>query len=290
MAIRKTSTSNILNTVHRDASAGSTKIADIPDTPTIGTATAGAESATITYTVANTGGIGTTFTALSNPGSITGTGSSPITVSGLTAATAYTFTVKSGNTTGDSPYSSASNSITALAGGAFESIATVTVGSGGTSTITFSSIPATYKHLQIRALARTDRAGNYSSNMNLQFNTDTANNYADHDINGNGSTAQAESGTTKNNIAMNRITGASSGSDIFGVVVADILDYTNTNKYKTVRWFGGFDNNSTQGEIYFGSGLWQSTSAVSTITLQSVSGAVNFTQYSSFALYGIKGA
>lgn len=88
------------------------KVVDIPTAPTIGTATAGAESATVAFTASTQGGPVTTFTALSNPGSITGTGTSPVTVSGLTAGTAYTFTVRGNNATGSSEYSSASNSIT----------------------------------------------------------------------------------------------------------------------------------------------------------------------------------
>jgi hypothetical protein len=87
--------------------------AAIPNAPTIGTATkTGATSATVTYTAASLGALGTTFTATSNPGSVTGTGSSPITVSGLTGGTNYTFTVKATNANGDSPASSASNQIT----------------------------------------------------------------------------------------------------------------------------------------------------------------------------------
>jgi len=89
-----------------------TEISDVPDAPTIGTATAGASSATVTYTAAATGGAVTTFTATSSPGSITGTGASPITVSGLTNGTAYTFTVRGANSTGTSPASAASNSVT----------------------------------------------------------------------------------------------------------------------------------------------------------------------------------
>jgi len=269
--------------------AGITPVASIP---TIGAATALTSSTASVAFTAPGAYAATTYTATSSPGGLTGTSAtSPITVSGLSEQTAYTFTVTATNASGTSSPSAASSSITTPVAFApesgYDSLAAVTL-SASASSITFAGIPSGYKHLQIRALARTDRAGNYASNMNLQFNTDTANNYADHDVNGNGSNAQAEAGTTKNNIAMQRITGASAASSIFGVVVADILDYTNTNKYKTVRWLGGFDNNSTQGEIYFGSGLWQSTSAVSTITLQSVSGAVNFTQYSSFALYGVK--
>ena len=92
-----------------------TEIVDVPDAPTIGTATAGAAGsgqATVTYTAAATGGAVTTFTATSTPGSLTGTGASPITVSGLTIGTAYTFTVKGTNSTATGPESAASNSVT----------------------------------------------------------------------------------------------------------------------------------------------------------------------------------
>lgn len=93
------------------------KVVDIPTAPTVGTATAATESATVEYTAATKGGPATTFTALSNPGSITGTGSSsPITVSGLTGGTAYTFTVRGSNATGSGEYSAASNSVTPIAG------------------------------------------------------------------------------------------------------------------------------------------------------------------------------
>lgn len=92
------------------------KVVDIPSTPTIGTATGDALSANVAFTAATKGGPATTYTALSNPGSITGTGSSsPINVSGLTAGTAYTFTVRGNNATGSGEYSSTSNSATPTA-------------------------------------------------------------------------------------------------------------------------------------------------------------------------------
>ncbi len=96
--------------------AGVTPIPDVPDAPTIGTATAGEGSATVTYTAAATGGAVTTFTATSTPGSLTGTGASPITVSGLTNGTAYTFTVKGTNSTATGVESAASNSVTPVIG------------------------------------------------------------------------------------------------------------------------------------------------------------------------------
>jgi hypothetical protein len=88
------------------------KVVDIPTVPTIGTATAGNQSASIAFTPSIVGGPTTTFTALSNPGSITGTGTSPIVVAGLTSGTAYTFTVRGTNPTGSSEYTAASNSVT----------------------------------------------------------------------------------------------------------------------------------------------------------------------------------
>lgn len=283
MAIRKVSNSGLEGSIYKDASAKTSKIADIPDAPTIGTATAGAESATVTYTAALTGGTATTFTALSNPGSITATGSSPITVSGLTAAAAYTFTIKAGNTTGDSAYSSASNSITALAGSAFESIATATP--NGTS-VTFSSIPQTYKHLQIRAIVRTSRNDATTDVLTFTFNGDGANNYATHGLVGNGSSASAHGYTPyATPIYLDGIPSSTAAANTFGAVSIDILDYTNTNKYKTVKALGGADYNGS-GQVRLVSGVWLNTAAVTSITFGSVG---SYLANSSFALYGIKG-
>ena len=89
----------------------------VPQAPTIGSATAGVQSASVPFTANATGGSAITgYTVTSSPGSLTGTGaSSPITVSGLTAGTAYTFTVTATNANGTSAASSASNSVTPAA-------------------------------------------------------------------------------------------------------------------------------------------------------------------------------
>jgi hypothetical protein len=161
--------------------------------------------------------------------------------------------------------------------GAMIPIATVTVGSGGSSTITFSDIPQNYEHLQLRAFV-----GNSSSYATLRFNSDTTtSNYRHHYIYGSGSSALA--GTIANNayFPSTGITGAYGG-------IMDILDYSNTNKYKTCRVIEGYDNNTGGGNIYFTSNLWMSTNAITSFTLTNNSG--NFPQYSSFALYGIKRA
>jgi len=169
----------------------------------------------------------------------------------------------------------------------YESIATVTVGAGGQSSISFTSIPSTYKHLQIRAIARSSRNDQNGSFANVTLNSDSGANYSWHFLNGNGSSTQAIGRSAQNAIEVDRWATSLVTANTFGTFVFDILDYVSANKNKTVRYLGGYDGNGN-GEIYLGSGAWyNSSTAVSSITLTEGSG--NFTQYSSFALYGIKG-
>ena len=168
--------------------------------------------------------------------------------------------------------------------GSYESISTVTVGSGGAADVTFSSIPATYTHLQIRGISKTDRADD-NDVVKMQFNSDTASNYSHHVVLGTGSSVVAAANANTSSILT--ISGAAANvSSVFGSGVIDILDYKNTNKYKTVRTLGGYESNST-GFISLQSGNWRSTSAITSIVLSPNIGS-NFNQYSQFALYGIK--
>ena len=160
--------------------------------------------------------------------------------------------------------------------GAYDSIATA-VGTGSSGTITFSSIPSTYTHLQIRLIANTGA----SANINVRYNSDTGSNYAYHQLVGDGSSASAAAVSS----STVQYGGYSTSSD-YGVAVIDILDYANTNKYKTLRSLHGSDANGA-GLVLLRSGLWQNTNAINTINLISTSG--NFTTGSSFALYGIRG-
>lgn len=178
-----------------------------------------------------------------------------------------------------------------LSAGSFESIATVTVGAGGTSSITFTSIPQTYTHLQLRWMVRSTYADVTSwQNMtfNAAFNSGTTG-YVDHYLRGNGSTASSGFENLQNKINYGESTGANSGANMFGVGIIDILDYSNTNKNKTVRMLDGHDQNGS-GAIFLRSGLWASTSAITSIYLGNSDYSANFAQYSSYALYGIKGA
>jgi hypothetical protein len=173
-----------------------------------------------------------------------------------------------------------------LSSDTFNSISTVTVGSGGASTITFNSIPATYSHLQIRGVARG--SGTTSFGVLMRFNGDTASNYSSHRLDGNGTTAtggaNSSVGAMYTNLMMPK---SSANSNVFGAAVFDILDYSNVNKFKSVNTIFAFDTNGS-GQVGLGSGNWRSTSAISSITL--VPESDNFAQYSTFALYGIKAA
>ncbi len=170
----------------------------------------------------------------------------------------------------------------------YESIATVTVGSGGASTISFTSIPSTYQHLQIRGIARTTASQDRES-LKLTFNSDTGSNYARHSLWGSGSAASAFGEASTAFILLTDFAAATATASIFGSAVTDVLDYKNTNKYTTVRSLGGVDLNAAV-TVFDGlnSGLWMNTAAVSSITLTPFSGS-NFVKYSSFALSGIKG-
>lgn len=170
--------------------------------------------------------------------------------------------------------------------GGFESLQTVTVGSGGQSSISFTSIPSTYKHLQIRLIGRIDRAGEANDFFTIRYNSDAGSNYAWHALEGSGSTTYGESGGGTSLPRCGDITATTAGSGIFGVGVIDILDYTNTSKYKTTRTFTGRDA-SGSGWVWFGSSLWKNSAAISTITIVPTFGTA-FQQNTQFALYGIK--
>jgi hypothetical protein len=161
----------------------------------------------------------------------------------------------------------------------YESIASAS-GTGSSGTITFSSIPSTYTHLQLRVFSATSRVGGASGSGAMQFNSDTTGtNYYTHALYGNGATPSAA--------AFNENYGLWYYGDTTTYVagVIDILDYANTNKYKTVRELIGFDQNGS-GQVGLISMLWKNTAAISTITFTAPT--YNFGTGARFALYGIK--
>ena len=283
--------------IKRANTSGITKsgvaIADVPDAPTIGTATDGGTgtSVIVTYTAATTGGTATTFTATSTPGSITGTGSSPITVTGLTQGTAYTFKVKGTNSTATGPESAASNSVTPILLGDYDLIATSTVVGSSTTYVEFANIPSTYKYLEIRGY------GSYSAaayrNVSIQLGTtsvDTGSNYGQRwtMYNNNSASAFASTGQTSSALVHSFPTNATTYN--CGTSIYQIIDYAFTNKSKSIiGWGGALDATGTGGETSMGIGTWNSNSVVGTIRLLNLL-SPSFIDGSSFSLYGVKGA
>ena len=287
MASKKLSTDTSLANSYK-LSRGVASVAR-PSAPTIGTATdGGSGNMSVTFTASTLGPTASSFTLTSSSG-VTGSGaSSPLTLQEVATGT-YTYSVSGVNANGTGPSSAASNSVNVASvfdpSGAYDSIATTTLGSSQT-TVTFSSIPSTYTHLQIRMLTKSGHAGIEDGYVRL--NSDTGSNYSWHIMTGNGSSTAAYSGTSAGFMRGFRQVGNSSSANVFSGTVIDILDYANTSKNKTIRGLSGYDNNGA-GDMSLYSGNWMSTTAVNTITLTTETGS-NFLQYSSFALYGIKGA
>lgn len=166
--------------------------------------------------------------------------------------------------------------------GDFESIQTYTVAASTTvADITFSSIPASYQHLQIRYLMRN--GSTTTSRMRVQLNSDTGSNYAIHLLEGDGSVASSAAGASQSNTLGSGTTASSFSGFVGGII--DILDYTNTNKNTTLRSLSGHDRNGA-GDISLWSGLWINTGVVNTIKL--FIPTLSFGEYSHFALYGIR--
>lgn len=168
--------------------------------------------------------------------------------------------------------------------GSYDALATVTVPSGGASTVSFVGIPSGYKHLQIRGIARV--AGSTADSA-MTFNSDSSSGsyFANHQIYGEGLGGVSASTSPASTKAEPLYTpGSGVTSNVFAGFVVDILDYQNTNKNKTVRSLAGWDANAN-GYIVFRSCLWMKTEAISRIDW-TVAG--NWAQYSSFALYGVK--
>jgi len=281
MAIQRLSNAGQTGYRYKSLIAGITPVASVP---TIGAATALTFStASVTFTAPGAYGA-TTFTATSSPGGLTGTSaSSPITVSGLSEQTAYTFTVTATNSTGTSSPSAASNSITTPVAfspdSGYDSLATVTL-SASASSITFAGIPSGYKHLQIRMLGVF--TGSVGSGY-IAFNGDNASgNYSYHAVGGDGTSPGTAALSSQNQGKFTGFAGTSPAAN--NVMVMDILDYANINKYKTTRAFYCWDANGT-GYVEFNSNNWRSLSAITSIVFTP---ANTFNTYTSVALYGVK--
>jgi hypothetical protein len=161
-------------------------------------------------------------------------------------------------------------------------IAGQTLGSAGS--ITFSSIPQTFTHLQVRLSVRSTYASTVASGF-IRFNSDSGSNYPYHYLQGDGSTSSG-SGTAATTVGfLGNFPGTSTTANAFSSCIVDIFDYINTNKNKTIRTFSGFDANGS-GQIFLASSVWLSTAAINSILLVSGGGA-DFVIGTRADLYGI---
>jgi hypothetical protein len=165
------------------------------------------------------------------------------------------------------------------AGATYEPIATYTA-SGSPTTYTFSSIPATYTDLiLIGNLGTADT----STNIQIRVNSDTASNYSQTELSGNGTTAASRRQTSVTNFQLD-YTAYPDNNFNFNFIV-QLMNYANTTTYKT---FIKRVNNSTWGTDA-GVGLWRSTSAINSITIFATAGR-SFNTGSTLTLYGIAAA
>jgi len=167
----------------------------------------------------------------------------------------------------------------------FKAIATVTVGSGGASSIDFTSIPSTYTDLVIKLSGRTTNA-NLQDYLAMQFNGSGGTAYSHSDLTGNGSSAQSTIQTGLDRYYFTYVlNGATSTSNTFSNVDVYIPNYASSN-YKSISSDGVPENNTT-GITYttLSAGLWSSTAAITSINFVA---SGSFVQYSTATLYGIK--
>lgn len=165
-----------------------------------------------------------------------------------------------------------------------DALASTILTSASSSTVTFTSIPQTYTHLQLR-IYTTNTAS--APTMSVYFNNDTTAKYTYHNLTGYGSGIQNQGFTTSSNNLANSI--ALSGFYIgqyTGQIITDILDYSNTNNYKNVRTISGSDNVSG-GEVTVVSGLYTVASpGISVVNVKIFN--TTLAAGSQLSLYGIK--
>jgi hypothetical protein len=165
-------------------------------------------------------------------------------------------------------------------------ISSVTVGSGGAATMSFSSIPATYTDICIKVSARTDNAS-ILSNLRWTFNGSSSG-YSGKELYGTGSAAASgDGGTTSSYIQAGYSNGATSTSNTFSNTEFYLPNYASAN-YKSQSIDSVQEDNASLAFVDMSATLWSNTSAVTSVTITPSSGS--FVQYTTAYLYGISNA
>ena len=165
---------------------------------------------------------------------------------------------------------------------AIEAIATTYL-EADAALVTFSSL-GSYEHLQLHISARSDYASNPHDAIKVNFNNDTGTNYSSYSMYAGVTAKGAQSGTGE---AFTHVWGISAqqlGAAVYAGIIVDILDYRNSSKNTTILYSAGSE--PAAYTMYFGSGLWAATAAVTEIDLTLLNGT-NFKRGSEFTLYGL---
>jgi hypothetical protein len=166
----------------------------------------------------------------------------------------------------------------------FIKIQTVTVGSGGASTIDFTSIPQTFTDLKLVMSTRDAYAGTFDS-VKITFNSNTAN-YSYRFLEGTGAVTTSSNGSSQASGYVLTGNAATSTSSVFSNLEVYIPNYTSAN-HKSWSQDGVTENNATASYQYLNAQLWANTAAITSIQLTPYQ-PVNFVQYTTATLYGIK--
>jgi hypothetical protein len=174
-------------------------------------------------------------------------------------------------------------------GATYELISSTILGSSQASVIfDVSSFASTYKHLQIRLVARSDETG--SSNLRdlrIQVNADTGTNYSSHRLRGDGSGVFSDASTSQNAIFGGAMfPRPSNPTTEYGAAIIDVLDVYSTTKNTTFRVLGGAKPTG-EDQILLSSGAWLNTNALTEIKLFANAG--NLATGSRASIYGIRG-
>lgn len=161
---------------------------------------------------------------------------------------------------------------------AMVALANITLGSSA-ATVTFASIPATYRDLRIVVTGVESEPG--SQDVWLEVNGDTGANYSRVFMYGNGSTATSGSGT------MNQFLPWFAG-DVLSHATMDIMDYAQTDKHKTLLTRSN-SGSSTGNGVSAQTQRWASTAAITSLRFK-LANAFTFNAGSTFSLYGIVSA
>ena len=186
---------------------------------------------------------------------------------------------------------SAKQTFTPVVDGDFESISSA-VGTGSSGVITFSSIPQTYKHLQLRCTLKDVYTTSAVEGVYFRVNGTAGTSYAYHQMDGNGTSTTSSASSSSSEIFVRKAipSGHSDYANLTGVMTVDILNYTSTSQLKTFRILNAMERNSsdTNSIVGMASGLFSSTAAITQITVHT--NADRFATTTKISLYGIKGA